>query len=158
MKNTWGCLNGLTKRSDGQLQLPFQNSAENFHNKAASRRCCPSFRTVALQLQVITIIRLWASGPWRLTSGRLNWCTQFPYMMLDRPDHKDWCPDGWTLYAQLALWRTSSGWDHTSSGWLQPSSHNCVLRQKPLCLSNTEWRSDGFTGTLGSSRTLMKSV
>jgi hypothetical protein len=41
------------------------------------------------------------------------------------------------LYAQLALWRTSSG-------RLQPSSHNCVLKQKPKCFSNTEWRSDGI--------------
>jgi hypothetical protein len=119
-QNTGGC-------PDGKLQLPFQNSTESFHNKAASGRCCPSVRTVAHRLHVITIIRFWASGPWRLMSRRLNWCTQFPYMMLDRPDYEDWRPDGWTLYARLTLWRTSSGRDHTSSGRLQPSSHNCVF-------------------------------
>jgi hypothetical protein len=127
-QNTGGCPDGLTDSPDGKLQLPFQNSAESFHNKAASGRCCPSVRTVALWLHVITIIRLWVSRPWRLMSERLNWCTQFPYMMLDRSDHEDCCPDGWTLYAQLTLWRTSSKQDHTSSGRFQPSSHNCVLR------------------------------
>jgi hypothetical protein len=49
----------LTERLDGQLQPPFQNRAESFHNKATSGRFCPSVRTVALQLHVITIIRLW---------------------------------------------------------------------------------------------------
>jgi hypothetical protein len=127
-QNTRGCPDRLTERSNGQLQPPFQNGDENFHNKAASRWCCPSVRTVALQLHVINIIRLWASEPWRPMSWRLNWCTQFPYMMLDRPDHEDWCPDGWTLYARLALRRTSSRRDHTLFGRLHPSSHNCVLR------------------------------
>jgi hypothetical protein len=126
-QNTEGCPDGLTERPDDQLQLPFQSSTESFHNKAASGRCCPSVRTVALRLHVITIIRLWPSGPWRLMSGRLNWCTQFPYMMLDHSDHEDWPPDGWTLYVRLALWRTSSWRDYTLSGRLQPSSHNCVL-------------------------------
>jgi hypothetical protein len=130
-QNTGGCPDGLTERPDSKLQLPFQNSAESFHNKAASERCCPSVRTVVLRLHVITKIRLWAFGPWRLMSRLLNWCTQFPYMMLDRLNHEDWRPDGWTLYAQLALWKTSFGRDYTSFGRLQPSSHNCVLRQKP---------------------------
>jgi hypothetical protein len=118
VQNTEGCTDGLTERLDGKLQLPFQYSTESFFNKAASGRCCPSIWTVALQLHVITIIRLWASEPWRLMSGRLNWCTQFPYMMLHCPNHEDWRADGWTLYARLALWRTWSDRDHTSSGRL----------------------------------------
>jgi len=130
-KNTGGCPDGLTERPDSKLQLSFQNSTESFHNKAESGQCCPSVRTVALRLHVITIIRLWASEPWRLMSRQLNWCTEFPYMMLDRLDHEDWRSESWTLYARLALWRTSFGQDHTSSRRLKPSSHNCVLRQKP---------------------------
>jgi len=102
-QNTGRCLDGLIERPDGQLQPPFQNSTESFHNKATSERCCPSVRTVALRLHEITIIRLGASGPWRLTSGRLNWCTQFSYMKLDRPDHEGWRPDGWTWYARSCL-------------------------------------------------------
>jgi hypothetical protein len=62
-QNTGGRPDGLTKRPDGQLQLPFQNSTESFHNKATSGQCCPSVRTVALRLYVITIIKLGASGP-----------------------------------------------------------------------------------------------
>jgi hypothetical protein len=130
-KNTRQCSDGLIERPNDQLQPPFQNSTESFHNKAVSGRCCPSVWTVVLRLHVITIIGLWASGTWRLMSGRLNWCMQFPFLMLDRPDHEDWRPDGWTLYARLALWRTSSWRDHTSFGRLQPSFHNCVLKQKP---------------------------
>jgi hypothetical protein len=51
---------GLTERPDGQPQPPFQNSTESSHNKATSRRCCPTIQTVALWLHVITIIRLWS--------------------------------------------------------------------------------------------------
>jgi hypothetical protein len=46
----------------------------------ASGRCCPSIRTVALRLHVITIIRLWASDP------------------------KGWCPDGWTGARNFHIW------------------------------------------------------
>jgi len=102
-QNTGGSPDGLTERPDGKLQPPFKSSTESFHNKAASGRCFPSVRTVALRLHEITIIRLGASGPWRLTSWRLNWCTQFPYMKLDRSDHEDCRPDGLTLYARLAF-------------------------------------------------------
>jgi hypothetical protein len=49
-QNTRERPDGLTERPDDQLQPPFQNSAESFHIKAASRRCCPSVRTVALFL------------------------------------------------------------------------------------------------------------
>jgi hypothetical protein len=102
-QNTGGCPDGLTKRPDSQLQPPFQSSTGSFHNKAASGQCCPSVWTVTLQLHVIIIIRLGASGPWRLMSEQLNWCTQFPYIKLDRPDNEGWRPDGWTLYARLTL-------------------------------------------------------
>jgi hypothetical protein len=95
-QNTGRCPDGLTERLDGQLQPPFQISIESFHNKAVSGRCCPSVRTVALRLHEITIIRLGASG-------RLNRCTQFPYMKLDSPDHEGWHPDGWTWYARSCL-------------------------------------------------------
>jgi hypothetical protein len=71
-QNTRGCPDSLTGLPDGKLQLPFQNSTESFHNKAASERCCPNVRTVVLRLHVISIIRLWASRPWRLMSGLLN--------------------------------------------------------------------------------------
>jgi hypothetical protein len=53
----------LTEGLDGQLQPSFQSSTESFYNKAASRRCCPSVRTVALWLYEITIISLGASRP-----------------------------------------------------------------------------------------------
>lgn len=101
-QNTEGCPNGLTEHPHSQLQPPFQNSTESSHNKAASKPCCPSVRTVALWLYVISIIRLWSirtlkgdvrtvelvhaisiyesssSGPWRLESGRLNFvCMTF---------------------------------------------------------------------------------
>jgi hypothetical protein len=49
-RNTRGRSDGLTERPDDQLQPPFQNSAESFHIKAMSGRCCPSVRTVALAL------------------------------------------------------------------------------------------------------------
>jgi hypothetical protein len=87
-QNTGGRPDGLTERPNGQLQPPFQNSTESSHNKATSRRCCPSVRTVSLWLHEITIIRPWSVRTIREMSGRLNWCTQFPYMKLDRPDHK----------------------------------------------------------------------
>jgi hypothetical protein len=130
-QNTRGCPDGLTKRPDGQLQPPLQDSAESFHNKAMSGRYFPSVRTVALRLHEITIIRLGGSGPWRLTSGRLNWCTQLPYMKLDRPDHEGWRPDDWTWYACSCLIedivRTRSHIVRTVAAVF----HNCVLRQKP---------------------------
>jgi hypothetical protein len=47
-RNTRGRPDGLTERLDDQLQLPFQNSAESFHIKAASRRlhfCCTTCLT-----------------------------------------------------------------------------------------------------------------
>jgi hypothetical protein len=90
-----------------------------------SGRHCPSVWTVALYLHAISISRLGASG-------RLNWCTQFPYMKFEHPDHEEWRPDGWTLYARLALWRRASGRERTSSGRLQLSFHICVLERNPI--------------------------
>jgi hypothetical protein len=57
-QNTRGYPDGLTKRPNGQLQPPFQTSAESFHNRTSSGRCFPVIRMVSLQLHVITIIRL----------------------------------------------------------------------------------------------------
>jgi hypothetical protein len=99
-QNTRGCLDGLAERPDGQLQLPFQNSTESFHNKAAFGWCCPSVQAVCTSaarnnhnkalsvrtleadvrmvelMHAISIYDAWSSGPWRLTSGRLNFvCT-----------------------------------------------------------------------------------
>jgi len=67
--------------------------------------CCPSVRMVALQLHVISKLRL------------------------ESPDHEDWRPDGCTLYAWLALSKIASRREHISSGWLQLSSHICVLQR-----------------------------
>jgi hypothetical protein len=49
-QNTGGCPDGLTECPVSQLQLPFQNSAESLHNKAAFGQCCPRVWTVALLL------------------------------------------------------------------------------------------------------------
>jgi hypothetical protein len=56
-------------------------------------------------------------------------CTQFPYLMLARPDHAGWHPDVWIWIAILALWMSASGRDSTSSGQLQQSSHICVWKE-----------------------------
>jgi hypothetical protein len=64
-----------------------------------------------------------------MKSGRLNWCIQFPYIRLERPDHEVWHPDSWTLYARLTLWRRASRREHTSSKQLQLSSCTCVLER-----------------------------
>jgi len=58
--------------------------------------------------------------------------------MLARPDHEDWLPDVWILNAILALWMSASGRESTSSGWLQQSSHICVLERNLEVWSNTE--------------------
>jgi hypothetical protein len=86
---------------------------------------------VVLSLQVIFIPRLRPSGSREWSSGRLIWFTQFPYLMLARPDHVDWRPDVWILNGILALWMSASGRESTSSKWLQQSSHNCVLERNP---------------------------
>jgi len=43
-----------------------------------------------------------------LSFGRSHvWCTQFPYLMLARPDHDDWHPDVWIWTVILALWMSA---------------------------------------------------
>jgi hypothetical protein len=44
--NTEGRPEGLTERPSGQLQLPFQNSAESFPYQDLVWTCCPRVRTV----------------------------------------------------------------------------------------------------------------
>jgi len=98
---------------------------------AASGRWCPVVQTVARSLQVISIESLRSSGLGGWSSGRLIWCTQFPYLMYALPDHADWHPDVWIWIAILALWISASGRESTSSGRLQRSSHNCILERNP---------------------------
>lgn len=79
------------------MQSAFQFAWNSFLNRAASEQCCPSVRTIALQLHAIFILKL------------------------EHPDYGDWHSDGWTLYVWLALSRIASGREHTSSGRLQLS-------------------------------------
>jgi hypothetical protein len=161
-QNTGGCPDGLTERPDGQLQPPFQNSTESFHNKAASWRCCPSVRTVALRLHVITTIK--------------------------RLDPKGWRPDGWTGARNFHIWslivRTMKadvrtvelcmhdlpyrghlpdGITHRPDGCSRLPITVSWGRNPNACQTLNSVRKvyprrpDGFTGTLESSRTL-KSV
>jgi len=66
-QNTRGRPDGLTERPDNQLQPPFQNSAESFHIKAASGRCCPSVQTWTPHcpngLQLSSHICVWDRNP-----------------------------------------------------------------------------------------------
>jgi hypothetical protein len=59
-------------------------------------------------MYAISIYEAWAPGPWRLMSGRLD------------------------LNARLALWMSTPGCEHTLFGWLQLSSHICVLERNPV--------------------------
>jgi len=116
-------------------------------------------------------------------SKRLNWCTQFPYIRLKHPDHEVWRPDhevwrtdGWTSSARLALSRIASRQKHTSSRWVQLSSHICVLERNlstcrtlkgiQMCCwevqTNASWNSskvldteEGPEGKFSSSRQMM---
>jgi hypothetical protein len=86
-------------RPDEQLCNQLSKSAwYSFMNWAASKQCCSSVRTVVLMLHTISILRL------------------------EHPDHRDWCPDGWTSSTRLALSRIASG-------RLQLSFHICVLER-----------------------------
>jgi hypothetical protein len=51
---------GLIERPDGQLQLPFQNSAESFLYQDLVRTCCPSVQTVTAVI------------PFRISKGKLE--------------------------------------------------------------------------------------
>lgn len=65
---------------------------------------------------------------------RQIWCTQFLYLMLERLDHDDWRSDVWIWIAIHALWMSASGWESTSPGRWQQSSHICVLERNPEAL------------------------
>jgi hypothetical protein len=70
-------------------------------------------------------------------------------------------PDDWTSFARLALSRIVSGREHTSSRWLQLSSHICVWDRNPItCRTLNGVRTvlprhpDRCTWTLDSSQPL----
>jgi hypothetical protein len=66
-------------------------------------------------MHTISIYEAWASGPWKLTFGRLDFeCTTC--LMNERVRR-----------------------EHTSSGRLQLSSHNCVLERNPMA----DWTLNG---------------
>jgi hypothetical protein len=79
---------------DSQLQPPFQNSTESSHNKAMSGRCCPSIRTVALWLHVITIIRLWSVQTLKGDVWTVELCMHILPYGEHRPDGITHRPDG----------------------------------------------------------------
>jgi hypothetical protein len=117
------------------MQSAFQNHWYSFLNRAAFRRCCPSVRTITLQLHAIFIIR---------TGVR----TVLP-----------WRSDGYKSAPHLALSRIASGRVDLSSGRLQLSSHICVCEENPFtcwtldCVRTCCWdiRTDA---TLNSSKLL----
>jgi len=90
----------------------------------------------------------------------LMWHT-ISILRLVHPDHGDWRPDGWNLYARLALSRIASGQEHTLSERLQLSSHICVLERnyfpyrtlkgvRPCCWdvrTNVTWSSSKLRNT-----------
>jgi hypothetical protein len=79
-------------------------------NRAASGRCCPSIKKVALQLYAIFILR-----PERL-------------------DHEVWCPDGWTYFARLAFSRIASGRNsHVVRTVIAVLSYLCLERNLLTC-------------------------
>jgi hypothetical protein len=70
-QNTRGCSDGLTERLDGQLQPPFQNSTESFHNKAASGRSTMSLFSASVK-ETRNILEHWVvSGRVATASGHL---------------------------------------------------------------------------------------
>jgi hypothetical protein len=93
------------RRPDGQLcDQNFEIFAENLSClRAASGRWGTVIRTVARPLQVISLLRLRASGPGGWPSEWLIFYTQFPYMLNAGPDHVDRRPDGWIWIAILVL-------------------------------------------------------
>jgi hypothetical protein len=114
-----------------------------------SRWCCPSIWTVALQLHAILILRL------------------------ERPDHREWRPDGWTSAAHYFHIKTCTfgPWRWTSEQLnfvcttclikdsVQTEYHivrtvaavfpYLCLRKKSFYLSNTEGRPNGIATSSG---------
>jgi hypothetical protein len=86
-------------------------------------------------------------------SGQLNSCTQFPYMMLDRPDHEDWRLDGWTLYARLSLWKMSVFWPHSVFG-----QNHLYVRMLQTWIPLFRVKSEEFQSSLSAVRTMCHPV
>jgi hypothetical protein len=120
-------------RPDGQLcNQNFEIFAENLSClRAASGWWVTVFRMVARPLQVISLLRLRTSGPWGWPSGWLIFYTQFPYLLYARPDHGRLASERLSLNCELALRSSASGWEFTSSGRLQQSSHICFWKENP---------------------------
>jgi hypothetical protein len=110
---------------DGKLYD--QNSeifAENLSClRAASGRWVTVVRMVARPLQVISLLRLRASRPWGWPSGWLMFYTQFPYLFYGCSDHGRLASERLSLNCELALRSSAFGWESTSFGRLQQSSH-----------------------------------
>jgi hypothetical protein len=85
-------------------------------NRAASRRCCPSIRTVALLLHAIFILRP------------------------ERQDHGVWCLNGWTSSVRLALSRIASGRNSHVVRTVPAVFPYLCFGKKSFYLSNTERR------------------
>jgi len=113
-QNTGGRPDNITERPNGQLQPPFQNSAESFHHKDVSGLCFPSVRTVSLMLHIITLIRL------------------------ERPVHGVWRPNGWTSSTRLALSRIEFGREHYIVRIVAAVFPYLCFGKKSFYLSNTE--------------------
>jgi hypothetical protein len=83
-----------------------------------SRSCCLSVWTVALLLHVISIIRI------------------------ERSDSVDWCPDGWTSSARLALSRIAFGRNNHVVQMVAAIFPYLCLEWKSFYLLNTERQPD----------------
>jgi hypothetical protein len=88
-------------------QLCDQNSeifAENLSClRVASRRWGTVVQTVTRPMQVISLLRLHASGPWGWPSERLTFYTQFPYLLYARPENGRLASGRLSLNCKLAL-------------------------------------------------------
>jgi hypothetical protein len=129
-------------RPDGQLcDQNFKIFTENLSClRAASGRWGSVLRMVKHSLQVISLLRLRASGPWGWPSGWLIFYTQFPYLLNARPDHDRLTSRGLSLNCELALRSSASGQESTSSGRLQQSSQICFWKEN---LKLDHWESSG---------------
>jgi hypothetical protein len=100
------------------MQPAFQIHWNSFLNRAASRRCCPRVRTVALLLHAISIIRT---------------------ECLDSVDNR---PDGCTFSARLALSRIVSRQNNHVVWMVAALFPYLCLEMKSFYLSNTKRRPD----------------
>jgi len=97
--------------------------------RATSGRWGTVFWKVVRPLQVISLLRLRASGPWGWPSKRLIFYMQFPYPLYARSNHGRLASRRLSLNCELALRCSASGWESTPSGWLQQSSHICFWKE-----------------------------